>query len=418
MKKNSTLNRLKQCFENIIPASDNRSKIPPLDFVVYLVFCCVSDTKKPCLESIRRSMKAYFEIEISRSAFWERLATKRLKQWLQLLLESCITQLSMSVLGGGDWQHQLGVTKILVIDSCSFTLWDGAESDYPGTRTTAGIKWHACFDLLRGSLVWFKLTPTTTNDSQCFPDLRGINGGLVIFDLGYWSYSLLFQIKAAGGFFLTRIKSNAVVTITEVIQGMSTKKYLGQSLLSIKHRRKKGDIIEVMIEKICADEQRLTCRAIGFWNPAEKTYHWYLTNLSVAANLIYPLYRFRWQIELIFKSCKQSLNASRLTSNNSNIIESLLLATIIANVASQTILQIAIPHLSQAEQFAISYQRIAKVAVQLHRHFIQFLLNQSEQFLLKLKDQIKLFANEIFDPNYRRRKTTLAQINSLLDYVL
>jgi len=378
----------------------------------------VSDTKKSCLESIRRGMKAHFETDISRSAFWERLTTKRLKLWLQQLLEVLITQ-KFSILGGCEWQQQLGVTKIWVIDSCSFSLWDGAKADYPGTRTTAGIKWHACFDLMQsGSLVWSKLTPTTTNDSQCFPDIHQLKGGLAIFDLGYWDFSLLLQIKDAGGFFLSRLKSNAVITITEVIQGMSTKKYIGQSLLSVKHRRKKGDIIEVMIEKRCNNDQVLTCRAIGFWNPTEKAYHWYLTNLPVAAHLIYPLYRFRWQIELIFKSCKQSLNANRLTSNHSNIIESLLLATIISKLASQTILHIATSHLSQAEQLAVSYQRIAKVAVQLYRHFIQFLLNQSDQFLLKLMDQIKLFSNEIFDPNYRHRKTTLAQIHSLLDEIL
>ncbi len=57
--------------------------------------------------------------------------------------------------------------------------------------------------------------------------------------------------------------------------------------------------------------------SVGFWNPSEKCYHWYITNLKVAAHLIYPLYRLRWQIELIFKACKQSLNVNRLTSNNS-----------------------------------------------------------------------------------------------------
>ena len=410
--------QLKQGIQKIVPATDSRSSIPPLDFVTHLIFCHVSDTKKPCLESIRRSMKLQFNTHISRSAFWERLTTKRLHNWLQLLVESLMGTLTCSALGGDKWALKLGVTKIWVIDSCSFTLWDGAKEDYPGTRMSAGIKWHACFDLVCGKLVWSQLTPTSTNDSQCFPHLSNIKGGLAIFDLGYWDFSLLWNIKAAGGFFLSRIKSNAVVTITEVIQGMAPKKYIGQSLLSIKHRRKKKDIIEVMIEKMCSNDQKLTCRAMGFWNPTEKVYHWYLTNLSVNARLIYPLYRFRWQIELIFKSCKQSMNASRLTSNNSNIIESLLLATIVSKLASQTILQIALPHLSQAEQWAISYQRIAKVAVQLQTYFIPFLLHNRSRYLTELIDKIKLFSNEIFDPNHQHRKTTLAQINSMLNDVL
>jgi hypothetical protein len=363
-------------------------------------------------------MKAHFNIHISRSAFWERLATKRLNEWLKLLLNSLMTQLVFSTLGGNEWKQQLNVSKIWAIDSCSFSLWDGAKKDYPGTRTTAGIKWHACFDLCQGQLTWYQLTETSKNDSQRFPDIADIKGGLVIFDLGYWDFSLLLEIKKAGGFFLSRIKSNAVLTITEVLQGMSATKYLGVSLLSIKHSRKKGDIIEVMIEKVCKNKKKLTCRAIGFWNPTEKRYYWYLTNLSVSACLIYPLYRFRWQIELIFKSCKQSLNASRLTSNNSNIIESLLLATIIAKLASQTILQTAIPYLSQAEQLAFSYQRIAKVALQIHTDFISFLLNNSNQYLFELIDKIKLFSNELFDPNYHHRETTLAEIHRLLEDML
>ena len=84
-----------------------------------------------------------------------------------------------------------------------------------------------------------------------------------------------------------------------------------------------------------------------------------MTNLKVAAHLIYPLYRYRLQIELIFKACKQSLNANRLTSNNSNIIENILLASIVAHLASHTILDLVIPQLTKIEQLAISVQRTA-----------------------------------------------------------
>ncbi len=40
---------------------------------------------------------------------------------------------------------------------------------------------------------------------------------------------------------------------------------------------------------------------------------------SIKSHLIYPLYRLRWQIELIFKACKNSLNADEITSCNDNI---------------------------------------------------------------------------------------------------
>ena len=157
----------------------------------------------------------------------------------------------------------------------------------------------------------------------------------------------------AKGFFLSRLKSNAVVMIQAVISGLS-KRCVGQSLLSVDLSRKRGQVIEVLIEKVYRG-QTLRCRALGFWNPAEKTYHWYLTNLAVAAHIIYPLYRLRWQIELIFKACKNSLNANQITSAEENIIESLLLASLAAHLSTYTILEQSIEHLDSQQQQSISF---------------------------------------------------------------
>jgi IS4 transposase len=105
-----------------------------------------------------------------------------------------------------------------------------------------------------------------------------------------------------------------VIRLKKVIQGLD-KGAIGQSLLALDLSRKKGNLIEVIVEKI-HQENTLRYRVIGFWNPVEKDYHWYITNLTAAAYLIYPLYRSRWQIELIFKACKNSLNADEITSTN------------------------------------------------------------------------------------------------------
>jgi siroheme synthase (precorrin-2 oxidase/ferrochelatase) len=47
------------------------------------VFCYLGDSKTFALEAIRRFMKAALDKEISRSAFWERLAGDRLKNQLR-----------------------------------------------------------------------------------------------------------------------------------------------------------------------------------------------------------------------------------------------------------------------------------------------------------------------------------------------
>ncbi len=204
-----------------------------------------------------------------------------------------------------------------------------------------------------------------------------------------------------------------MIYITKGVQGLS-KKSLGESLLSLDMRGKKGHIIEVFIEKKYKGET-LHCRAIGFWNPTEKMYHWYLTNLAVAAYVIYPLYRVRWQIELIFKACKNSLNANQIPSANKNIIESLLLASLAAHLSTHTILSHSLSDLDETQQHAISFQRIAKVAVEVSRYFVLFLLNPSKNYLHHLIHKIKLFATDLFDPNYKRRETSLMRIYRLLE---
>ena len=254
--------------------------------------------------------------------------------------------------------------------------------------------------------------PTKTHDRKCFPAVELLKGKLVIFDLGYWDYGLLYAIEKAGGLFLSRLKSNAVIPIAEVVQGLSHA-LVGQALLSLDFSRKRGNIIEVFTTKLY-DGHLLRYRVIGFWNPVEKGYHWYITNLMAAAYLIYPLYRLRWQIELIFKACKNSLNANQITSGDENIIESLLLASIAAHLSSHTLFEIGTAQVEEDQQLAMSFQRVAKLAVVLAQDFILFLLNSSREHFDNLLHKIKLFANEMFDPNYKKRETSLMRINRLL----
>ncbi len=384
-----------------------------MEFVVCLVFCYLGDSKSFSLEAKRRHMMTHLDQALSRSAFWERLSRPRLTGFLAGVIAVLMRTLAGSLGVDKSLLEALGVRGIRLLDSTSITLWDGAREAFPGTRTWAGLKWHACLDVLAGRLTWYQLTPTRTSDRKCFPPLDELTGMLMIFDLGYWDYGLLVELARSQVFFLSRIKAGAALPIKAVVAGLS-RRYVGASLLRIPLARKRDDILEVLIEKGCA-KGTLCCRALGFWNPLEKGYQWYLTNLAVPAGVIYPLYRLRWQIELIFKACKRSLNSNQIPSTEPHIIESLLLASIAAHLASQTILGIAVEQLDEAQRRALSFQRIAQVAVQLGSHFIAFLLNASQSNLHRLLTKILLFAKELIDPNYQHPETTLARIHRLLE---
>ncbi len=391
-----------------MPKNDKRVNISHLQFVVFIVFHFLGDAKQSSLASLRRLMIAETNINISRGAFWERLAGNRFKKMMESLVEKLMSNTIGSALIACDILRLLKVTGILLIDSSIIKLSDEAQRRFPGTRSKAGIKWHACFDLFTGRLKWFKLTASKVHDRKCFPDYALVKSKLIIFDLGYFDYRLLFELMEAGAFFLCRLKSNSVLTIQSVTSGLSPN-CVGQSLLSSCNlNRYRGKILEALIEKETG-KNSLNCRAIGFWNSDEKRYHWYLTNLSIAAVIIYSLYRLRWQIELIFKSCKNSLNADAIPSADRNIIESLLLASIAAHLSSNRIYEIALNSLSEEESLAISFQRTAYIFSVLKNHFINCILNPIQENIKIIIQRIQLMMHELYDPNYRKRGTSKAE---------
>ena len=86
-----------------------------------------------------------------------------------------------------------------------------------------------------------------------------------------------------------------------------------------------------------------------------------------------------------------------------------------AHLASHTILEVGGETLEHNQKLATSFQRIAQVTVQLADDFVKFLLNSSRKYFDHLVQKITLFANEIFDPNYKHRETSLARVHRMLE---
>jgi len=198
----------------------------------------------------------------------------------------------------------------------------------------------------------------------------------------------------AEGFFLSRVKTKAVITITEVILGLN-KSLVNEKLSAEKLKKRRGKIIE-FIGKVGGHRDAKCYRVIGFWNTTEKKCHWYVTHLTVSLSVIDALYCIRWPIELIFKGSQRSFNLDdRVTSNNDNMIESLVLFSIIASFAMHVALKIGVNHLRREELLSISFQRLSHIVVLLAQDFIRFLT--TEHYFEPLKNKITLFSREIIE---------------------
>lgn len=397
-------------------SKDTRSKISTGQIVSVLIFFFSRDRDKKSLETLRRLIQKHFNSKLSRGGFWERLATIKLRETLETMVCSLIGSIVGPIVIGSELLKTLGVSAILILDSTSSSLPNGAKNAFPAPRKNvvpAAVKLHLCFDILKGAVDWFNITEATSHDRNSFPDIRSLRNKLIIFDLGYWDYGLLEAIKAAGGFFLTRIKSSASIKIVKVVDGLP-KYFEGWCLFDRKLPNRKPSLIEVVGRISITAKLSFEARVIGFLNPTTREYHWYITNLLVPAKMIYPLYRLRWQIELIFKSMKTTFRFADFSTANTNIITTLVLAALMSAMLSYPVALALALESKQTKETNPSFQRAAIVISICANQFVEFLSGSGgEKSLQRLTQSLRTQAHELFDPNHKRRKSSLTTLEDM-----
>jgi hypothetical protein len=113
--------------------------------------------------------------------------------------------------------------------------------------------------------------------------------------------------------------------------------------------------------------------------------------------------------QLVFKSFKSCLRLADLPTANSKIIYTLTYAALIATMIAHPIANILALEFTKEKQMTPSHQIAGMIIVQCARDFIQFLISNSATAAEDLIDKLNLQKNEIFDPNWKKRETSLAQ---------
>lgn len=414
MNVSKVISRIKGVFRKTSSDEDSRCKIQQSTFITALVCSFPSqEGRTKSLGGLRRAVGEFTNILLSRGSFWERMASKRLSKDLFKCLNSLIDEVRVGLGVGTGIVEAIGVSKILALDSTSFSLNEGASEEYPAPRNNvvpAAMKIHLLYDLFGGNGKWYEMTPATTHDRKGFPPLEILKGVLIIFDLAYWDYQLLKDMFDQGVKFLSRVKCNSKIRVVDVITGASPT-CIGFDLHSGRFDKFRGDIMELIGEFIIpSNKEAFQTRIIGFWNPNDHSYHWYATNLEIASGVIYSLYRLRWQLELVWKSWKSIFHLDEITSANPNVILNLALIGMVTGLLAGTISVAVVNDSPTEKQAAFSVQRAAgfllRIARELHNHIVATIRSGKG----KLMNMIRLFREELFDPNYKRRPTSIGQV--------
>ena len=142
-------------------------------------------------------------------------------------------------------------------------------------------------------------------------------GTILVFDKGYIDFAWFTDLTAAGVFFVTRLKDNAVYRVVE------------------RH-------VPPQDRSITCDQRiqftgpltRQKCpgllRRVGY-RTAEGEHLVFLTNhLTLGASTIARIYKDRWQIELFFKALKQNLRVKTFVGTSANALHTQIWTALIA----------------------------------------------------------------------------------------
>jgi hypothetical protein len=231
----------------------------------------------------------------------------------------------------GEFRH------IVIQDGRSFAIHDGLREVFPGRFKAikpAAVELHTTMDLLCAAPTTVVLPPDTTSEQAFLPEPPSLRDSLVLADRGYVDLHYLRRVQDEGGFFLIRAKAGMNPQVLEAFRedGKRLRSLRNKSLQTIYAKLPKRQRVELGVQWQI-DGHPLCLRLILSWNPRTKSFCSFLTNLPAQR---YPLeiicraYKWRWQVELLFKEWKSYANLHAFDTANPALVEGLIWAAIAA----------------------------------------------------------------------------------------
>ena len=365
------------------------------------------------IAELRRSYEKVTGAQISASSFYNRFNpafTRLLREMLSLGLEklqrSC--QASVAILGE--------IREILCVDATIVRLHDALAARWPACRTNhtrAAVKLHTVLNVQGRGPERITVTSERVQDGPALRVGSWVQGRLLLFDLGYFRYSLFAAIARHGGFFLTRLKENANPTLlqlnrryrgrTVAVEGLGLRQVLSRL------RRRVFDAEA----QICFKKQRyagrrskatMSVRIVGLWDESRSLYHWYITNLpiEIKAEEIGKLYSARWTIELLFRELKSCYQLESIPSRKSHVVEAFLYASLLTLLASRALL-LAVRRWGNLGERRTPMERWARLFVSAAPELLALVLDPVSMARTRERPLLRFFVAEAPDPNVKRR---------------
>jgi hypothetical protein len=234
------------------------------------------------------------------------------------------------------FREDLDTEKIFCFDSSTITLFvdifKGAGRNTINGKKKGGLKIHTKIPLMGFVPDLVTLSEAACNDKTFLGQLQVEKGGIYIFDKGYANYQVWQTWTKMGVFFVTRLNENANY---EVLSGQ------------LNHISQYADGGIISDQKILLKEG-LEARLIVFKDYASGKVLKFISNMfDYQDTTIVQLYKYRWNIEVLFKQLKQNFELCYFFSDSSEGIKTQIWIALIG----QLIFSVIHRQIKEAEAF-------------------------------------------------------------------
>jgi hypothetical protein len=215
-------------------------------------------------------------------------------------------------------------SKVEIFDSSTVSLFvdilKGAGRNPLDGKKKGGLKIHTKM-LLSGFVPDFiHLTEAACNDKIFLGQLNPSPGTVYVFDKGYVNYKVWEQWTEQGVFYVTRLNENAQYEVL-VGQPNHISEYANAGIISDQRIR------------LNTDETILEARLIIYKDPVSGKVLKFISNMfDYSVYTVIQLYKYRWNIEVLFKKVKQNFELGWFFSDSTEGIKTQVWVALIANL--------------------------------------------------------------------------------------
>lgn len=288
------------------------------------------------LADLLREFNHQNDVTVAYKAFYNRLARPGFAKFMQQMFARLVERLSMQTLAPQGHTAVARFKDIVIQDGSSFAIKKKLRDVFPGRFTTKGpaaVEVHATYSGFSDEVSMVQVAPDKEAERQFLPDPATLKDRLLLADRGYPGVEYFEAVRKHGGSFIVRLtRSHDPWVRAAWVDGkrVTTPKPVRLSRFIARNKNLRLDMdVEYSRGK----------RVVGFrvvvLPGREKTMTRLCTNLPrtpFSLDLVSRLYRFRWQVELLFKEWKSYANLHKFNTANEHIAEGLIWASLCAAV--------------------------------------------------------------------------------------